>query len=467
MAPSSRIKVMIRLRPTDSQSHSSPERGGNALGPHATPGLTLPPHLLSIDCISNTISCTPPTAGGPASALVSTPPPPTTYQFEKILPPNTPNAAIYTTTTHPLILSALSGYNATLLTYGQTGAGKTYTTFGPAAGAAGGYRERGLCARAVGAVFDAIEEMYVQERATSCSVNVDTRDRSILCEACSAKHAMRSILCEAYSAKHVLSLTLTLTLSRYPRQDGGRRVGVCVSCVEIYNEHIYDLLGFNGQPQTSAPATNLNPGPSGNLGGSNNPLNATVPTLTLFESPTSGPQIRGLKILPVPTVEEGLNLLFESQMNRAIAEHQLNDASSRSHCLFTLHFTINTPQNGTITSKLNIVDLAGSERLKQTLASGVVQRESSYINKSLSFLEQVVVALASKTRDHIPYRQSKLTHVLKDSLGGNCNTVMIACVWPHEDHLEQTISTLKFAARMQVSGKPRRATKRGAMLCSS
>jgi len=89
-----------------------------------------------------------------------------------------------------------------------------------------------------------------------------------------------------------------------------------------------------------------------------------------------------------------------------------------------------------------------------TLANEYLQ-QSAYINKSLSFLEQVVVALASKNRDHIPYRQSKLTHVLKDSLGGNCETLMIACIWPHNSHVDQTISTLKFAERMMcVKNKP-------------
>lgn len=74
--------------------------------------------------------------------------------------------------------------------------------------------------------------------------------------------------------------------------------------------------------------------------------------------------------------------------------------------------------------------------------------EAQFINKSLSFLEQVVVALSEKQRDHIPYRQSKLTNLLKDSIGGNCKTIMIANIWPEADHLEETISTLKFATRM-------------------
>lgn len=99
-------------------------------------------------------------------------------------------------------------------------------------------------------------------------------------------------------------------------------------------------------------------------------------------------------------------------------------------------------------SKLHLVDLAGSERTKKTGSSGLTLKEATFINKSLSFLEQVVIALSSTNRDHIPYRQSRLTNLLRDSLGGNCKTVMVANVWPEACHLEETISTLKFATRM-------------------
>ena len=98
-------------------------------------------------------------------------------------------------------------------------------------------------------------------------------------------------------------------------------------------------------------------------------------------------------------------------------------------------------------SKINLVDLAGSERTKKTGSEGKTLVEAQFINKSPSFLEQGGGALTEK-RDHIPYRQNKLTYLLKDSIGGNSKTCMIANVWPEESHLEETISTLKFASRM-------------------
>ena len=99
-------------------------------------------------------------------------------------------------------------------------------------------------------------------------------------------------------------------------------------------------------------------------------------------------------------------------------------------------------------SKFNLVDLAGSERSKKSGATGIGLKEATYINKSLTFLEQVVVCVCDNKREHIPYRQCKLTNLLKNSIGGNCKTVMIANVYPEPEHLEETISTLKFASRM-------------------
>jgi kinesin family protein 6/9 len=167
--------------------------------------------------------------------------------------------------------------------------------------------------------------------------------------------------------------------------------------------------------------------------------------------------IKGLSKHIVNNEEEAFNLVFEGEANRTISEHQLNKVSTRSHCIFTIYLEMKSrieSSEKVIISKLNFVDLAGSERVKKTGSTGLTLKEANYINKSLTFLEQVVVALtdkskkSSKLKDHIPYRQSKLTHILKDSIGGNCRTVMIATVWPEEPYLFETLSTLNFAKRM-------------------
>merc|ERR1711957_830572 len=99
--------------------------------------------------------------------------------------------------------------------------------------------------------------------------------------------------------------------------------------------------------------------------------------------------------------------------------------------------------------QLNLVDLAGNERTKKTGAAGLTMKEASYINRSLSYLEQVVVSTCDKKRDHVPYRQCKLTNILKNSIGGNCKTILIANIFPEAQHLEETLSTLRFATRMR------------------
>ena len=173
--------------------------------------------------------------------------------------------------------------------------------------------------------------------------------------------------------------------------------------------------------------------------------------LQIQEDSRGGVAIKNLCMVVCSSEEDALNQLFEGDLNRTVSEHQLNKASSRSHCVFTIHIESRSrveSADKVVFSKLHLVDLAGSERTKKTGSSGITLKEATFINKSLSFLEQVVIALSDKGRDHVPYRQSKLTNILRDSLGGNCKTVMIANVWPEPSHLEETVSTLKFATRM-------------------
>ncbi|KAG0566512.1 hypothetical protein KC19_7G069000 [Ceratodon purpureus] len=133
----------------------------------------------------------------------------------------------------------------------------------------------------------------------------------------------------------------------------------------------------------------------------------------------------------------------------------MNMASSRSHCIFTAHILACKVGEETVRkSKLNLVDLAGSERVWKTGVDGQILREAKYINLSLHYLEQVIVALQEKSqgkmRTHIPYRNSMMTSVLRDSIGGNCRTVMIATVTIAQEQLPETISTCRFAQRVAM-----------------
>ncbi|XP_075240761.1 kinesin-like protein KIF9 isoform X2 [Convolutriloba macropyga] len=202
-------------------------------------------------------------------------------------------------------------------------------------------------------------------------------------------------------------------------------INIKVSYLEIYNETLFDLL-------------------SGGAGGRGQQ------PISIMED-EFGIKVVGLSQQIANTEEEALNLLFEGETTRAIAAHQMNKHSSRSHVIFTITVEARSRTESSTSytvSKLNFVDLAGSERLGKTQSQGRTQNEATYINKSLTFLEQTIIALTDKKREHVPFRQSKLTHVLKDSIGGNCQTVMFATVWGEEAQLEETISTLRFGTRM-------------------
>ena len=200
-----------------------------------------------------------------------------------------------------------------------------------------------------------------------------------------------------------------------------------VSYLEIYNELMFDLISSVPTAEQQGTAISIQDDAKGEI------------------------HVKGLTLNVCKNEEEALNFLFEGESNRTISAHQLNKESSRSHCIYTVHVESRSrteSQEKVIYSKLHLVDLAGSERIKKSGASGVSLKEATYINKSLTFLEQVVVSVCDNKREHIPYRQSKLTNFLKSSIGGNCQTVMIANIYPEPEQNEETIGTLKFASRM-------------------
>jgi len=210
-------------------------------------------------------------------------------------------------------------------------------------------------------------------------------------------------------------------------------ITIRLSYVEIYNELMFDLLHRT-------------------------PVKDQKGDLLVQEDAKGNVFVKGLSLLQAATEEQALNVYFQGDNQKAISEHTLNEASSRSHTVFTIYVESRSRVESSekiTSSKIHLVDLAGSERLKKTNSEGSTLKEAAYINKSLSYLEQVVVALANKQRDHVPYRQSRLTHFLKDSLGGNSKTTLIANIFPEARFVEETGSTLRFATRMmKVVNRP-------------
>ncbi|CAH8875485.1 unnamed protein product [Trichobilharzia szidati] len=215
-------------------------------------------------------------------------------------------------------------------------------------------------------------------------------------------------------------------------------ITVKLSYFEIYNEQIIDLLNDISTSKT---------------------VRKQSPDLLQIAESNDQVYIKGLKCITVNNVEEALTVLFEGELNRTTASHVMNHSSSRSHVILTVYLEIVDPMDSsdgyTRYSKIHYVDLAGSERLKGVQTTDKLFKEATYINRSLTFLEQTILALSDQSRDYIPYRQSKLTHYLKNSIGGRCQTILIANVWNKYEYLNETLSTLRFASRaMSVPCKP-------------
>ncbi|GKZ54047.1 kinesin-like protein Klp8 [Aspergillus niger] len=211
------------------------------------------------------------------------------------------------------------------------------------------------------------------------------------------------------------------------QQDKNLGCTVEVSYLEIYNERVRDLL---------------NPSNKGNL--------------KVREHPSTGPYVEDLAKLVVRSFEEIENLMDEGNKARTVAATNMNETSSRSHAVFTLTLTqkrhdAETSMDTEKVSRISLVDLAGSERANSTGATGARLKEGAEINRSLSTLGRVIAALADvaagkkKNASMVPYRDSILTWLLKDSLGGNSMTAMIAAISPADINFEETLSTLRYA----------------------
>jgi len=154
-------------------------------------------------------------------------------------------------------------------------------------------------------------------------------------------------------------------------------------------------------------------------------------------------KIENLMWVKVNSVEEALTYVWQAKANRATASTSQNATSSRSHCIITVKIEITTKDGNSRTSKLNFGDLAGSEKMTKTMARGQRAREAKDIVQSLFALKKVIRSLAEK-KAFVPYQESVLTKLLRDSLGGNCFTTIVITASPHEFNRSETISTLRF-----------------------
>ncbi|PON40537.1 Kinesin-like protein [Parasponia andersonii] len=197
------------------------------------------------------------------------------------------------------------------------------------------------------------------------------------------------------------------------------RYDVSVQMIEIYNEQVRDLLVTDG-------------------------TNKRYP----FRFSQTGLSVPDANLVPVSSTADVIDLMNLGQKNRAVGATALNDRSSRSHSCLTVHVQGRDLTSGTVLRGcMHLVDLAGSERVDKSEVTGDRLKEAQHINKSLSALGDVIASLAQKN-PHVPYRNSKLTQLLQDSLGGQAKTLMFVHISPEPDAIGETISTLKFAERV-------------------
>ncbi|TQD73797.1 hypothetical protein C1H46_040674 [Malus baccata] len=197
--------------------------------------------------------------------------------------------------------------------------------------------------------------------------------------------------------------------------------GISVSVLEVYNEQIRDLLAAS----------------------------PTSKRLEMRQAPEGAHHIPGIVEAKVESIKEVWNVLQAGSSARAVGSNNVNEHSSRSHCILCIMVKAKNLITGESTvSKLWLVDLAGSERLAKTEVQGERLKEAQNINRSLSALGDVISALATK-KSHIPYRNSKLTHLLQDSLGGDAKTLMFVQISPSEQDVSETLSSLNFATRVR------------------
>lgn len=359
----------------------------------------------------------------PTSLSIESPQGRKLFVFDRVFGPEVDQAGVWDYL-EECISAFTQGYNVSLLAYGQSGAGKSYTmgTSGPAEQDDPDFR--GVVPRAATALFEALEGPKERNPNRSSMSQLRTPSRYSMQPATAARAEKNWTLRASY--------------------------------VEIYNEQLRDLLLPEHVP----------PHERG--------------TVTIREDVKGNIILTGLRQVEVNSVDDLLNVLNQGSTLRQTDATAINARSSRSHAVFSLNLVqkkskLQTAQGAekrlsmplealtggdtlvTTDSKMHFVDLAGSERLKNTGAQGERAKEGISINGGLAALGKVISQLSSRhPGSHVSYRDSKLTRLLQDSLGGNAITYMVACVTPAEFHLSETLNTVQYAQRARaIQSKPR------------
>ncbi|KAI0136856.1 kinesin motor domain-containing protein [Xylariales sp. AK1849] len=344
------------------------------------------------------------------------------FVFDRVFGPDVTQEGIWDYLNES-VSAFLQGYNVSLLAYGQSGAGKSYTmgTSGP--GEQADLDVMGVIPRAATALFEKLDGP--------------------------PKNSYRNSMSQLRMPQRYSASTQSPTTPK-----GEKNWQLKATYVEIYNEQLRDLLVSESIPAHERGTVSIREDTKGNI------------------------LLTGLQQMDINSVDDLMHALnFGSEIRQTDAT-AINAKSSRSHAVFSLNLIQRKPKTSTTAekrtsvpleaitgaetwvttdSKLHFVDLAGSERLKNTGAQGERAKEGISINAGLAALGKVISQLSSRNHGaHVSYRDSRLTRLLQDSLGGNAITYMIACVTPAEFHLSETLNTVQYAQRARaIQSKPR------------
>jgi hypothetical protein len=366
------------------------------------------------------------------------------YEFDQVFDTDTTQERIFDSVARSRIEDALKGINCTIFAYGQTGSGKTYTTSG-----GGTFNERGLIPRTIGFLFETISTNAAANAAATANANTNASPNMTLPTGKSPGKAIANRLINQRSLRCQISFT------------------------EIYNEVVYDLLD---EAQREIPLKSRRP-------------------VQILENSDGGLILRNVNVYEVTTEGEALGLFFMGCSSRISDSTSMNSESSRSHAIFTIivettektqmpQALASSPKSQLLTptkggnsgsgfnraplgvstttvsvcvGKIHLVDLAGSERMYKMTNTDEQRKEAKSINLSLHYLENVILALRNKALEgmdtsngngiHVPYRNSVLTNMLRDSLGGNCRSCFILNLSIDKLHFEESISTCRFGIR--------------------
>jgi hypothetical protein len=233
-----------------------------------------------------------------------------------------------------------------------------------------------------------------------------------------------------------------------PAEEVSFRFEIEVGTLEIYNDEIYDLLNTEGSSTAEKKQGSMKAGGKASL--------------EIRRSKEGRVEVPNLTKEKVTSIEEVMELLKKGNANRSTAATDLNEHSSRSHMVLSVDVTSGTGEAQRNKGTLYLVDLAGSERVRKSNVEGDQLKEAGFINKSLSALGNVMEALDRKA-SHVPYRDSKLTYMLQDSLGGNSRTMMVVAVCPNDHSYDESVHALQFATRVrriQIGAAQRNVTSR-------